>query len=203
MLTITNGSITKDEFDVLIDTVATKPEFKDCFAVRGCDLSQNHWWTPYVRQSLDEKARNNRLPEYLLSCAKIARELRLIVPREYVLYDHDSSEHLERPQMVYLRKTLIAQRRIGGVIFTHQGRLSAEPLHQMIFETECTHYGVKFHFGDAPTGSDFGSEAARLFLALGNKLRVRTNRDSNRVGNIGRVLKGWVPVAKPTYGYQY
>jgi site-specific DNA recombinase len=203
MLTIANSPITREEFDALIDTVATKPEFSECFATRGCDLSLNHWWAVYVRQSLDEQARNNRLPEYLLTCAKIAKELGVLVPREYILYDHDSSEHLERSQMVFLRKTLIAQRRIGGVIFTHQGRLSAEPLHQMIFETECTHYGVKFFFGDAPTGSDFGSEAARLFLALGNKLRVRTNRDSNRAGNIGRVLKGWVPAGKSTFGYRY
>lgn len=166
MLKIANGPITREEFDALIDTVATRSEFKECLAIRGCDLSLSHWWVAYIRQSLDEQARNNRLPEYLLSCAKIAKELGLIVPREYVLYDHDSSEHLERPQMVYLRKTLIAHRRIAGAIFTHQGRLSAEPLHQMIFETECTHYGVKFFFGDAPTGSDFGSEAARLFLAL-------------------------------------
>ena len=203
MLTTTNSPITKDEFDALIDTVAMKPEFKECFAVRGCDLSLNRWWAAYVRQSLDEQSRNNRLPEYLLTCARIAKDMRLIVPREYVLYDHDSSEHLERPQMVYLRKTLVAKRRIGGVIFTHQGRLSAEPLYQMIFETECTHYGVKFFFGDAPTGNDFGSEAARLFMALGNKLRIRTNRESNRAGNIGRVLKGWVPAGKPAYGYQY
>jgi len=203
MVTIANSPITREEFDVLIDTVATKPEFSDCFAIRGCDLSLNHWWAAYARQSLDDQARNNRLPEYLLTCAKIAKELGVLVPREYVLYDHESSEHLERPQMVYLRKTLIAQRRIGGVIFTHQGRLSAEPLHQMIFETECTHYGVRFFFGDAPAGSDLGSEAARLLLALGNKLRVRTNRDSNRAGNIGRVLKGWVPAGKVTYGYQY
>ena len=203
MLTIANSPITREEFDALIDTVATKPEFSECFAIRGCDLLLNHWWAAYVRQSLDEQARNNRLPEYLLTCAKIAKELGVLVPREYILYDHDSSEHLERSQMVFLRKTLIAQRRIGGVIFTHQGRLSAEPLHQMIFETECTHYGVKFFLGDAPTGSDFGSEAARLFLALGNKLRVRTNRDSNRAGNIGRVLKGWVPAGKSTFGYRY
>lgn len=32
---------------------------------------------------------------------------------------------------------------------------------------------------------------------------MRTNRDSNRAGNIGRVLKGWVPAGKPAYGYQY
>ena len=36
-----------------------------------------------------------------------------------------------------------------------------------------------------------------------DKLRVRTNRDSNRAGNIGRVLKGWVPAGKTTYGYRY
>jgi len=87
MVTIANSPITREEFDVLIDTVATKPEFSDCFAIRGCDLSLNHWWAAYARQSLDDQARNNRLPEYLLTCAKIAKELGVLVPREYVLYD--------------------------------------------------------------------------------------------------------------------
>ena len=100
MLTTVNSPITREEFDALIDTVATKPEFNECFAIQGCDLSLNHWWAAYARQSLDEQTRNNRLPEYLLTCARIAKELGVLVPREYVLYDHESSEHLERPQMV-------------------------------------------------------------------------------------------------------
>jgi hypothetical protein len=111
MLTTGKSAITKDEFNALIDTAATKSEFKECFAIRGCDLSLKHWWVAYIRQSLDEQSRNNRLPEYLLTCAKIAKELGVLVPREYILYDHESSEHLERPQIVNLRKTLIAQKK--------------------------------------------------------------------------------------------
>ena len=148
------SAITEGEFDALVDLVASKPEFADCFGVKGCDLSLTHWWAAYLRQSLEEQSINNRLPDYLLTLAKTSRELSVVIPREYILYDYETSEHLERAKMLFLRKHLVAIRKIGGVIFTHQGRLSAEPLHQLIFETECNHYGVKFFFGGAPGGND-------------------------------------------------
>jgi hypothetical protein len=86
MLTTTSSPITRDEFDALIDTVATKPEFRECFAIQGCDLSLNHWWAAYVRQSLDEQSRNNRLPEYLLTCARTAKDLGVLVPHVNISY---------------------------------------------------------------------------------------------------------------------
>ena len=125
------------------------------------------------------------------------------MPREYILVDHESSDYLDRKHMTYLRKELIAKRRIAGVIFTHQGRLSADPLHQLYFERECAYYGVKFLFGDAPGGTDWASTAGRQLMAQANWLRVKTNRESARAGNIGRVLKGMVPASRAAYGYRY
>lgn len=40
-------------------------------------------------------------------------------------------------------------------------------------------------------------------MALANGLRVKTNRDSVRAGNIGRVLKGMVPASRAAYGCRY
>ena len=50
---------------------------------------------------------------------------------------------------------------------------------------------------------DVGSQFARSALTFSNKLtRLATNRNA-RAGNIGRVLKGWVPSTKAAYGYVY
>lgn len=196
------SAITEEEFDSLVDLVTSKSEFADCFGVKGCELSLNHWWVAYVRQSLEEQSRNNRLPDYLLTCAKIAKELGVIVPREYVLYDAVTGEHLERPNMIHLRR-LMAERRIAGVIFPALDRLSREPLHQQIFEVEATYYDVRLHYADAPSGDDPGSQFARSILAHAAKLVKLANRKNATGGNIGRVLKGWVPAGKPAYGYYY
>ncbi|GAI33683.1 unnamed protein product, partial [marine sediment metagenome] len=73
---------------------------------------------------------------------------------EYVLYDHESSEHLERPQMVYLRKTLIAQRRIG----------SGKEICRGVFKARQTFYGFEVH-------QDMLKEGIALLMAdaLNNK----------------------------------
>ena len=105
--------------------------------------------------------------------------------------------------MRYLRKELIAQRRIAGVIITHQGRLSANPLDQLVFERECSHYRVRLVFGDAPSGTDWATTAGRQLMAQANLLRLTTTREGARAGNIGRVLKGMVPAHKAAYGYRY
>jgi hypothetical protein len=179
------------------------PEYAQCFGVEGCDLSKPKWWAAYIRQSLEEQAQNNRIPEYLLTCARMAKEHDVVVPIEYIIVDHESSEYLDRKNMAYLRKELIAKRHIAGAIFTHQGRLSADPLHQLLFERECAYYGVKFLFGDAPAGTDWASTAGRQLMAQANWLRIKTIRESARAGNIGRVIKGWVPAGKTPYGYSY
>ena len=81
--------------------------------------------------------------------------------------------------------------------------LSREPAPQQVFERVCEIVGVKLIFGDAPSGMDVGSQFARSALTFSNKLaRLATNRNA-RAGNIGRVLKGWVPSHKAAYGYIY
>jgi hypothetical protein len=196
------NAITAGEFNALVDLVASKTEFAHCFGVRGCDLSLDDWWSAYARQSLDEQTKNNRLPDYLLTCAKQANSLGVIVPREYILYDTVTGEHLDRPNMIRLRK-LIASRCISGVIFPALDRLSREPLHQQIFELEATYYGIQLQYADAPSGNDPGSQFARTILAHAAKLVKLANRRNNRGGNIGRIMKGWVPAGKISYGYKY
>ena len=64
------------------------------FGAESCDLRQSIWWAAYTRQSREEQAKNNRLPEYLLTCARMAKDKGVVVPREYILADHESSEYL-------------------------------------------------------------------------------------------------------------
>jgi len=176
-------------------------DYKDGFGISGCDLSQNHWWAAYTRQSTREQSENDRLGEYLLSLAKLAKQMGVIVPREYIIYDARSSENLNRPGIDWLRRELIAGRRISGVIVPVQGRLSADPLHQLTLERECDYYGVQLVCGDSPTGNDWASQTARLIQAQANSLRVKSNRDNVLAGNIARVMTGKVPCHRAPYGY--
>ena len=84
-----------------------------------------------------------------------------------------------------------------------KGRLSAELLHQLTFETECDYYGVQVVYGDAPTGQDWASKTTRIIQAQANALRAKCNRDNALAGNIARVLAGKVPAHKVPYGYTY
>ena len=152
-------------------------------------------WVAYTRQSLEEQTQNNRLPDYLRTCTHQAKELGVVVPLEYVMYDAMAGEHLERPNMMELRR-LIAERKIAGVIFPALDRLSREPLHQQIFEMEATHYGVKLHYADAPNGTDLGSQFTLSILAYAAKMLKESNHKNARGGQIGRVVKGMVPAHK-------
>jgi hypothetical protein len=140
--------------------------------------------------------------DYLRTCAQEAKKLEVVVPREYVLDDIFTGEHLERPDMMWLRK-LIAQRKIAGVIFPVQDRLSREPVHQQIFDIEAAHHGIKVYYADAPNGNDIGSQFTRTMLAYAAKLTKEANHRNARGGQIGRVLKGSVPAHKAPFGYRY
>ena len=198
----TNEILSREKFDEYIDEAAKAAGYES-FGLRGCDLSLTHWWAAYTRQSLEEQADNNRIPEYLLTCARMAKEQKLIVPREYIIVDHESSEYLDRKYMASLRKELIAKRRIQGVIIPSQGRLTMDAGQQLFFEKECSYYEVSLLFGDAPSGSDWPSQTSRIIMAQANALRVKTNRDNARAGSIGRVLKHMVPACRAPYGYRY
>jgi site-specific DNA recombinase len=194
--------LTQEELGNHVKAAAEAAGYKDGFGVEGCDLNSTHWWAIYCRQSLDEQGDNNRLNDYLRTCAMEAKRLAVVVPREYVLFDLMTGEHLERPKMIFLRN-LMAGRRIAGIIFPALDRLSREPLHQQIFELEAAHYRVQLQYADAPSGNDPGSQFARTILAHAAKLVKIANRKNNRGGNIGRVVNKNVPAGKTPYGYRY
>lgn len=171
------------------------------FGITGCDLSKNLWWAAYARQSTREQTENDRLLEYLITLAKMAKQREVIVPYEYIIYDARSSEDLNRPGIIWLRKELVYHRKISGVIIPLQGRLSADPLHQMTIEKECEYYGVQLVFNDAPTGNDWASQTARLIQAQANSLRVKSNRDNVLAGNIARVVTDKVPPQRAPFSY--
>jgi len=193
--------ISREDFEHYIKEAGRVADYKG-FGAEGCDLEKREYWVAYTRQSLEEQSKNNRLPDYLLTCAKNAKKLSVVVPLQYVLYDSVTGEHLERPGMTRLRK-LMAERRISGVILPALDRLSREPLHQQIFELEATHYMVQIDYADVPNGNDPNSQFTRTILAHAAKLVKLANRRNNRGGNIGRVVKGWVPAGKVPYGYKY
>ena len=202
-MTNTAEVMSQERIDGYIAGAANASDYKEGFGIEGCDLSQRQWWGVYTRQSLREQAENDRLGEYLLTCSKLAKQLGVIVPREYIIYDNATSEHLERPGIIRLRTELINNRLISGVIIPTLGRFSMDDHHRMTFEKECCHYGVEFVYGDAPSGMDIGSLFARSGISLGNYVRVDANRKSALAGNIGRVLAGKVPSQRAQYGYHY
>ena len=193
--------LSQEQMESYVVAAAREAQYEG-FGARGCDLEQKGWWVAYMRQSLEEQTQNNRLPDYLRTCAHQAKELGVVVPLEYVMYDAVTGEHLERPGMMKLRE-LIAERRIGGVVFPALDRLSREPLHQQIFEMEAAHYGVRLHYADAPNGTDLGSQFTRSILAYAAKMLKESNHKNARGGQIGRVVKGMVPAHKAAYGYRY
>ena len=202
MLTNSENFISQEVLDNCVERAAEAAGYAEGFGIKGCDLSLTHWWAAYQRQSEEEQCHNNRLPDYLHTCALEAKRLGVVVPREYILYDLVTGEHLERPDMIALRQ-LIAEQRIAGVIFPALDRLSREPLHQQIFELEATHYEVRLQYADVPSGNDPGSQFARTILAHAAKLVKLANRKNNTGGNIGRVINKNVPAGKPSYGYEY
>ncbi len=168
--------MSKERLDHYILEASKAAGYEQGFGTTGCDLKLNIWWVAYNRQSTREQSENDRLGEYLLTCARLAKQNGVIVPREYVIYDADSSEDFNRPGITHLRGELITGRRIAGIIISFQGRLSADPLHQLTFEKECDYYGVRVVYGDAPGGSDWASQTTRLIQAQANALRVKCNR---------------------------
>ncbi len=175
-MTTTNEVMSQERIDRYITEAAKASDYEEGFGLRGCDLSQRHWWAVYTRQSLREQAENDRLVEYLLTCSKLAKQSGVMVPREYIIYDNATSEHLERPGMIRLRSELITKRLISGVIIPTLGRFSMDDHHHLTFEKECYYYGVQFVYGDAPGGMDIGSLFARSGISLGNFVRVDANR---------------------------
>ena len=76
--------IGQERFNKYVDEAARAADYENGFGVIGCNLSENHWWAAYTRQSTREQAENDRLGEYLLTCARLAKQYGVIIPREYI-----------------------------------------------------------------------------------------------------------------------
>jgi hypothetical protein len=96
----------KERLDHYVLEASKVAGYEQGFGITGCDLKPNTWWVAYTRQSTREQAENDRSGEYLLTCARLAMQNGVIVPREYVIYDADSSEDFNRPGITRLRKEL-------------------------------------------------------------------------------------------------
>ena len=77
--------VTKEMLDGYIEQAAKAAGYQKGFGITDCDLSKPIWWAAYCRQSLDQQSHNNRLPEYLLTLARMAKEQGVVVPREFGL----------------------------------------------------------------------------------------------------------------------
>ena len=106
-------AISKERLDEFVQIAAREADYEAGFGVDGCDLEASTWWAAYTRQSTREQTENDRVVEYLFTCAKMAKQRGAVVPREYIIYDANTSENLDRPGMIYLRTELIAGRRIA------------------------------------------------------------------------------------------
>lgn len=120
-------TITEEELDGYIVEAAKAAGYEKGFGVTGCDLGMPVWWAAYCRQSLDQQSQNNRVPEYLLTLARMAKDHGVVVPREYILYDHVTGEHLDRPGMQILRHDLVDKKKVLGIFFADLRCLSREP----------------------------------------------------------------------------
>lgn len=73
--------MSQERLDNYIEEAARAAGYEEGFGVRLCDLSLTKWWSFYNRQSLTELAENDRLGEYLFTCARLAKQAGVIVPR--------------------------------------------------------------------------------------------------------------------------
>lgn len=64
----------QERLDCYIEEAARVACYEDGFGVRVCDLHYSHWWVSYARQSSREQAENDRLAEYLLTNARLAKK---------------------------------------------------------------------------------------------------------------------------------
>jgi hypothetical protein len=125
--------VSKEKLSEHIGQAAKAAGYQKGFGIEGCDLSKPIWWAAYCRQSLEQQSQNNRLPEYLLTLARMAKDQGVVIPREYVFYDHESGEHLDRPSMLFLRHELAEKQKVVGILFADLRCLSREPAPQQVF----------------------------------------------------------------------
>src|ERR1035437_5868399 len=100
MVVLPVEAMSRERMERFIEEAATAADYVQGFGRGDCALKETRWWVASARQSTREQSENDRLADYLRICARLAKQYEVIVPREYILYDADSSEDLNRPRMI-------------------------------------------------------------------------------------------------------
>lgn len=196
--------LTKEEFeDLIIKLREARPDIASYFGVEGCDLTSNEWWGAYIRQSLEEQSRNNRIPEYLLTSAQEAKTLGVVIPFEYIWYDAETSQHMDRKVFRNIRQNYIKGKRITGLVIPALDRLSRISSHIEEFERRADHASVRYWYGDAPNGTDPTSKLIRQNMAMMANWVLISNRKNNLGGRIGALYNNKVPTGPAPLGFKY
>ena len=66
------GPLSSKEIDRMVEAAAKAADYEQGFGVKGCDLGSSRWCAAYIRQSREEQAKNNRIPEYLLNTVTLS-----------------------------------------------------------------------------------------------------------------------------------
>ncbi len=77
-MVISTEIMSQERLNRYIKEAAKSAAYEDGFGIKGCDLSQGNLGAVYTRQSLREQAYNDRLGEYFLTCAKLAKQLGVV-----------------------------------------------------------------------------------------------------------------------------
>lgn len=179
------------------------PHIKPHFGLEECDLSKNHYWGSYQRQSREEQAQNNRITDYLLTSALLSVKLNVEIPLEYIWFDTDGSDHLQRKVMIEIRQTYIQKRRIAGIIIPKLDRLSRINTHVAEFERRCEHVGVLYHYGDVPSGIGMVDKILRQNIALMAQWTLIAIRENVLAGLRSWVEHGNAPFGRVAIGYNF
>ena len=73
-MTRTKVVLSQEQIQSYVVAAAKESQYEG-FGAEGCDLNLPNWRASYTRQSLEEQTQNNRLPDYLRTCAHQAKEL--------------------------------------------------------------------------------------------------------------------------------
>ncbi len=70
-----SGPLSSAETDRMVEAASKAAGYEEGFGVQGCDLGSRGWCAAYIRQSLEEQSKNNRIPEYMLTSARMGKHL--------------------------------------------------------------------------------------------------------------------------------
>jgi DNA invertase Pin-like site-specific DNA recombinase len=182
-----------------------RPDFKACFGVsmEQARLSGRPMWAAYLRQSTEEQSRNNRIVDYMLRCAELAKERGVIIPVDFIFYDAVTGKHFDRPALREILDIHFPRHSFAGIIIPLQERLSRNSAHTMEFERQADYYSIDYWYGDSPNGKTPEAKLMRAQWGLFTNYVLNANAKNNLGGRTSAITKGNVAAGKNPHGYIY